>query len=66
MPIYEYRCKHCGEVFELLRRSGDSDEDIRCEKCGRPEVERLFSAFATGSSSYTSSGSSCSSSGGFT
>lgn len=33
MPIYEYKCKECGEHFE--KRQGVSDELLTtCEKCG--------------------------------
>lgn len=33
MPIYEYRCKDCGEHFE--KRQALSDEPLKtCEKCG--------------------------------
>ncbi|RMD99390.1 MAG: zinc ribbon domain-containing protein [Calditrichaeota bacterium] len=68
MPIYEYRCSNCGAKFELLRRSSDSDEEIRCEHCGQQRVERLFSAFATsggGEASFASSSSACDTSSGF-
>ena len=33
MPIYEYRCKDCGEHLE--KRQSVSDEPLKvCEKCG--------------------------------
>lgn len=33
MPIYEYRCKDCGEHFE--KRQALSDEPLKtCENCG--------------------------------
>ena len=33
MPIYEYRCKDCGEHFE--RRQTISEDPLKtCEKCG--------------------------------
>ncbi|MCK4721743.1 MAG: zinc ribbon domain-containing protein [Dehalococcoidia bacterium] len=51
MPIYEYECKSCGEKFELRRGMADSDAEIRCLKCGAKHPRRVFSAFATGSSS---------------
>ena len=42
MPLYEYRCHSCGEVFEV--RQNFSDEPLaKHEKCGG-EVERLISA----------------------
>ncbi len=62
MPIYEYKCKTCGEKFEVLVYS--DSEKIICDKCGSEDSERLLSGFAaTGSSSSLSS--SCRGSGAF-
>ncbi|MFC2072725.1 zinc ribbon domain-containing protein [Chloroflexota bacterium] len=51
MPIYEYECENCGERFELRRSISDNDNEIRCPKCGAKKPRRVFSMFATGSSS---------------
>ena len=53
MPIYEYECTKCGERFELRRSIADSDSEVKCPKCGAEEPRRVFSVFATGSSSGT-------------
>jgi len=47
MPIYEYRCKSCGDVHERLRRMDDADSNLRCPECDAEDVERIASAFAT-------------------
>ena len=71
MPIYEYRCKNCGNEFELLRSLSQSDSDIACEYCGQQQAEKLFSTFASSAgsaSSYSSAASNdscCRSSSGF-
>jgi putative FmdB family regulatory protein len=72
MPIYEYRCKKCGQEFELLVSA--STTDVSCPECSSPKVTRKFSPFAVGTSSRApsresasgprSSGHSCSSCGG--
>ncbi len=50
MPIYEYRCKSCGHVFEeLILRAADVT-DLKCQSCGSTEVERVTSSFATNTS----------------
>lgn len=54
MPIYEYKCKACGEKFELLRSITDNDSEIECPKCGSEKPRRVFSTFST-----TSPGGSC-------
>ncbi len=49
MPIYEYRCRDCGEITEaLVPMSGKAN--VTCKKCGSRKVERKFSTFATGGS----------------
>jgi len=41
VPIYEYHCSKCGEVFEALQKI--SDEPLsKCKFCGG-KVERLIS-----------------------
>jgi len=57
MPIFEYKCKACGHVAEVLVRSGNSGRPP-CPKCGSHDTEKLFSAFGLGRSA--SSGASCS------
>jgi len=47
MPIFEYKCKKCGFVAELLERSGNKSKRV-CEKCGSGAMEKLFSSFAVG------------------
>ena len=69
MPMYDYHCKNCDEVFEeLVFSSTAPDEEIKCPKCGQNKSERLLSApmISTGNSSSsvsTSSNSGCGRSG---
>jgi putative FmdB family regulatory protein len=48
MPLYEYKCRTCGKLFEMLRRMQDADFDLECPDCRSPKVERQISTFATG------------------
>ncbi|MBN1979101.1 MAG: zinc ribbon domain-containing protein [Anaerolineae bacterium] len=41
MPIYEYRCRDCGETFEVLVRAGT---DVACPHCGSASWDKLLSA----------------------
>lgn len=41
MPIYEYRCESCGEVFERFLKMSD-DPTCECPKCGET-ARRLIS-----------------------
>jgi putative FmdB family regulatory protein len=42
VPLYEYRCKSCGHIFEKIQ-SFSAPEEKECPVC-RGEVERLLSA----------------------
>jgi len=65
MPIYVYRCDHCGFEFERLVFRSQDKEEVECPQCGKKGAEKKPAAFATGSSG-GSAASSCSTSGGFT
>jgi putative FmdB family regulatory protein len=44
MPIYEFRCQGCGQVFEhLALRQGDEGQ-ASCPACGGEELARVMSA----------------------
>jgi putative FmdB family regulatory protein len=45
MPIFEFGCRACGEVFEDLVARADAPAPP-CPRCGAGEVERRISAFA--------------------
>ena len=42
MPIYEFRCKDCGEQVEILVRSG-ANFSPACPNCRSTALERLLS-----------------------
>lgn len=44
MPIYEYSCDKCGELFEQLVSA--SDPKAKCPKCGSAKATKQFSSFA--------------------
>ena len=44
MPIYEHRCNHCGNKFEVIRGEAKKDEASQCEFCGTySDHQRLVS-----------------------
>ncbi|MDR3611818.1 MAG: zinc ribbon domain-containing protein [Ignavibacteriaceae bacterium] len=45
MPTYEYKCKKCGNVFEVFH-SMNAHPVIVCPKCGG-DVKKLISAGST-------------------
>jgi putative FmdB family regulatory protein len=46
VPIYEYRCGACGKRSSALLPSFSSP-DPACPHCGKHELHRLVSSFAT-------------------
>ena len=43
MPTYDYKCKKCGEVFELFRYLTEIDKEVKCPHCGSQKTQRIFS-----------------------
>ena len=41
MPIYEFKCKECGE--EISDLIGANDPFPKCKKCGKDSLEKLIS-----------------------
>jgi putative FmdB family regulatory protein len=49
MPIYEFRCLECDEVFSrLFLRPTDAGALVPCSACGSEQTRRLISSFAIG------------------
>ena len=70
MPLYDYQCNGCGEVFEIMLRFSEAGQPQLCPKCESKNTQKKLSIVASfkvsssGSSSSTSS--SCDSSVGYT
>ena len=45
MPIFEYKCERCGEITELLEKTG-SKAKKSCAHCGGKKLVKQFSTFA--------------------
>jgi putative FmdB family regulatory protein len=44
MPVYEYKCRQCGEKFETMRSMNAGDDEVSCPKCGAKKPVKIFSA----------------------
>ena len=51
MPIYEFKCNRCGNIFEQLVFSSDGEDKPICPCCGEGDTCRLMSSFSCGSTS---------------
>jgi putative FmdB family regulatory protein len=47
MPRYEYRCRACGDTFELTRPMSDSSAPAACP-AGHDDTVKLLSTVAVG------------------
>jgi putative FmdB family regulatory protein len=47
MPIHEFKCKGCGNIFEYLCLRSDDKDHVVCPSCGRGETEVVLSAFTS-------------------
>ena len=57
MPIFEYNCGICENVFEELVRSVSAEAEVSCPECGSHEVEKRMSMFGVSSGAETVSSS---------
>ncbi|MBN2188689.1 MAG: zinc ribbon domain-containing protein [Chitinispirillaceae bacterium] len=63
MPLYEYRCSSCDNVYEELV-SGDRNKKVPCPSCGSDASEKLISVVSSitmSGAADTPCGSACSS-----
>jgi len=44
MPIYEFRCLTCKELFEFLQMGSSDEVETKCPKCGAETFERVMSS----------------------
>jgi putative FmdB family regulatory protein len=56
MPIYEYTCPRCGNVFEELVSMRRASEPLPCPSCGYQETTRNLTTCATPGASKSSGG----------
>ena len=44
MPIYEYRCRACGEISEIFQGVGEKDDPLQCISCNSTDLEKILSS----------------------
>lgn len=49
MPVYDYKCRQCGTVFEKFLRTLAAADSVQCEKCGSAKVKKLITCCAISS-----------------
>ena len=43
MPIFEFRCLGCGNLFEKIFMRSDEDAEMECPECRSTSLERVVS-----------------------
>ena len=43
MPLYEYKCRKCRRVFEVLERMDGKGSSLKCPDCGHTHLEKQIS-----------------------
>ena len=43
MPLYEYKCRECGEVGEFIVHGLPDSKTLACHRCGSQNLDRLLS-----------------------
>lgn len=45
MPIYEFKCKHCGKIFDVIESFTEHDEHKeKCPQCKSDNIEQVIRA----------------------
>ena len=57
MPIYEFRCKDCGNKFEVKLPMSKAGEKQNCPACKSNDTNRNFAAVSVVNSNISNSGS---------
>jgi len=47
MPIYEYRCRRCGKIFEKIQKLAEVTDSLQCPYCGGQKPEKVLSSFSS-------------------
>ena len=58
MPIYDYRCRCCGEVHEVFAQKTEATPK-KCPSCGAEDMEKLLSSFNVVSDTARTGGTTC-------
>ena len=45
MPIFDFKCHHCGRVSEIIIRR--ANEEVTCPECGDREMEKMVTSSYT-------------------
>ena len=47
MPIFEYKCEDCNNMFEILHKSTNTQDEVFCPDCKSTNYKKLISVFSS-------------------
>lgn len=47
MPIYEFYCVDCHRIYNFFSARVNTEKRPACPRCGRPDIDRMVSVFAS-------------------
>lgn len=59
MPIFEYKCTDCAQVYDVLHKGAENPDIVSCPSCESRSYVKKFSSFSAATSVSASSASSC-------
>ena len=59
MPLFEYKCKNCNSIFEILNKSQTTTDEVYCPNCKSNNSEKLISVFSALNTSKSGSSGFC-------
>ena len=48
MPIYVFKCKDCGCIFEIFVSNQENEKEVKCINCGSKNLVKQFAPFGLG------------------
>ena len=46
MPVYEFKCTKCDNLFEVMGSYAEREKEHACPKCASKEVKQAISLFS--------------------
>jgi putative FmdB family regulatory protein len=64
MPLYEYECRECGQIFEKMVRFHEIEQPAECPECKSHDTRKRITTFASTGGSQSTASSGCGGGGG--
>lgn len=59
MPVFEYKCTDCNDVYDVLHKGAENPDIVQCPSCASRAYIKQFSSFAATTGGSVSSAPAC-------